>query len=147
MRQLALLAVAAASALAAAPAAAQTPIAGGGSFNDAPVLDVGSYADTLRGGEQLFYGVEPEPGQIITATATVEGRSTTSYFLDLKLYSPLREEVGEDSEPFGQQDRRVQLQAETEPVEQPGVHSSRWLRARAGASTCPSSSTPGSSSR
>ena len=122
MRRLALLAVAAASALTAGPAAAQTPIAGGGSFNDAPVFDPGSYADTLRGGEQLFYGVELEPGQSVAATATVEGRSTTSYFLDLKLYSPLREEVGEGSEPFGRQDRRVELQAESEPGEQPGVH-------------------------
>jgi hypothetical protein len=86
------------------------------------VLEPGSYADTLRGGEQLFYGVELEPGQSVTATATIEGRSTTSYFMDLKLYSSLREEVGEESEPFGQQDRRVELRAEGEPAEQPGIH-------------------------
>ena len=44
----------------AAPASAQSPIAGAGSFNDAPVLAPGRYKDTLRGGEQLFYAVEPE---------------------------------------------------------------------------------------
>ena len=36
---------------------AQSPIAGAGSFNDAPVLAPGRYKDTLRGGEQLFYAV------------------------------------------------------------------------------------------
>ncbi len=122
MRLPPLVALAAGIALTAAPAAAQTPIAGGGSFNDAPVLEPGSYADTLRGGEQLFYGVQLEPGQGVTATATVEGRSTTSYFMDLKLYSSQREEDGEGSEPFGQQDRRVELRAESEPAEQPGIH-------------------------
>jgi hypothetical protein len=122
VRLVALLAVAAACALTAAPAAAQTPIAGGGSFNDAPVLEPGSYADTLRGGEQLFYGVELQPGQRVSATATVAGRSTTSYFMDLKLYSPLREEIGEGSEPFGQQDRRVELRAQSEPATRPGIH-------------------------
>ncbi len=122
MRLLALVAVAASSALAAAPAAAQSPIAGGGSFNDAPVLEPGRYADTLRGGEQLFYGVELQPGQSVQATATVAGRSTTSYFMDLKLYSPQRQEIGEASEPFGEQDRKVELRAESEPAQQPGVH-------------------------
>jgi hypothetical protein len=122
VRLLAIVAVAAASALPAAPAAAQSPIAGGGSFNDAPVLEPGRYADTLRGGEQLFYGVELQPGQSVQASATVTGRSTTSYFMDLKLYSPQRQEVGDASEPFGEQDRRVDLRAESEPAQQPGIH-------------------------
>jgi hypothetical protein len=122
VRLVLVLAVALASAVPAAPAAAQTPIAGGGSFNDAPVLEPGSYADTLRGGEQLFYGVQLEPGQRVTATATVDGRSTTSYFMDLKLYSSLRQEAGDGSAPFGQQDRRVELRAESEPAELSGIH-------------------------
>ena len=46
----------------AAPASAQSPIAGGGSFNSAPVLAPGKYKDTLRGGEQLFYAVTLKPG-------------------------------------------------------------------------------------
>jgi hypothetical protein len=122
VRLLAIVAVAAASALLPAPAAAQSPIAGGGSFNDAPVLEPGRYADTLRGGEQLFYGVELQPGQRVQAGATVTGRSTTSYFMDLKLYSPQRQEIGDASEPFGEQDRRVELRAESEPAQQPGIH-------------------------
>jgi hypothetical protein len=122
VRLLALVALAAASALAAAPAGAQSPIAGGGSFNDAPVLEPGRYADTLRGGEQLFYGVELQPGQSVQASATVAGRSTTSYFMDLKLYSPQRQEIGDASEPFGEQDRRVELRAESDPAQQPGIH-------------------------
>ena len=121
MRLRLLVALATASALTAAPAAAQTPIAGGGSFNDAPVLEPGTYADTLRGGEQLFYGVALRPGQQIEATATIEGRSTTSSFMDLKLYSAQREEVGEGSDPFGQQDRRIELQAAGEPADLPGI--------------------------
>jgi hypothetical protein len=122
VRLLAIVAVAAASALLSAPAAAQSPIAGGGSFNDAPVLEPGRYADTLRGGEQLFYGVELQPGQSVQASGTVTGRSTTSYFMDLKLYSPQRQELGDATEPFGEQDRRVELRAESEPAQQPGIH-------------------------
>jgi hypothetical protein len=75
-----------------------------------------------RGGEQLFYGVELQSGQSVKATATVAGRSTTSYFMDLKLYSPQRQEIGDASEPFGEQDRRVELRAESEPAQQPGIH-------------------------
>ena len=56
-----LLAVVLALALA-APASAQSPIAGAGSFNDAPVLAPGRYKDTLRGGEQLFYAVTSSRG-------------------------------------------------------------------------------------
>ena len=75
----------------AAPASAQSPIAGGGSFNDAPVLAPGKYKDTLRGGEQLFYAVTLKPGQQLTAGATVSGRTESSYFMRMSIYSPLRE--------------------------------------------------------
>jgi len=108
--------------IAAAPAGAQTPIAGGGSFNDAPVLEPGAYADTLRGGEQLFYAVELEAGQRVAATVEIEGRSTTSHFMAVALYTALRAEAGEDTQSFGPQDRRVSLRAESEPAEQPGLH-------------------------
>ena len=108
--------------IAAAPAGAQTPIAGGGSFNDAPVLEPGAYADTLRGGEQLFYAVEPEAGQRVAATVEIEGRSTTSHFMAVALYTALRAEAGEDTQSFGPQDRRVSLRAESQPAEQPRLH-------------------------
>jgi hypothetical protein len=106
--------------LVAAPAAtAQTPIAGGGSFNDAPVLAPGKYEDTLRGGEQLFYAVELKPGQKLAAGATVKGRTDSSYIMKFALYSPLREKAGfdgEQSEPFGQSDRSVSMRIEGQAV-------------------------------
>jgi Ca-activated chloride channel family protein len=106
--------------LVAAPsAAAQSPIAGGGSFNDAPVLGPGRYKDTLRGGEQLFYAVQLKPGQKLTAGATVTGRTDGSYIMKLALYSPLREKDvfdGEQSEPYGQTDRSASMRVEGQPV-------------------------------
>ena len=106
MRRVLLLAFAVFGALA-SPAAAQSPIAGGGSFNDAPVLAPGRYADTLRGGEQLFYGVALKPGQKLTAGATVAGKTDASYLMRLQIYNPLRDEDafdGEQSQSFGQTD-------------------------------------------
>ncbi len=103
----------------AAPASAQSPIAGGGSFNDAPVLAPGRYKDTLRGGEQLFYAVSLKPGQKLTAGLTVSGRTDSSYFMKLALYNPLREKDvfdGEQTEPYGQSDRSASLRVEGKAV-------------------------------
>jgi len=103
----------------AAPASAQSPIAGGGSFNDAPVLEPGRYKDTLRGGEQLFYAVSLKPGQKLTAGVTVAGRTDTSYFMKLALYSPLREKDvldGTQTEAYGPLDRSESLRVEGKPV-------------------------------
>ena len=106
--------------LAAAPtASAQAPIAGGGSFNDAPVLAPGRYKDTLRGGEQLFYAVQLKPGQKLSAGATVSGRSQTSYLMQLVLYSPLREKDsfdGQQTDAYGPNDRSTSMRVEGEPV-------------------------------
>jgi hypothetical protein len=105
--------------LLAAPASAQSPIAGGGSFNDAPVLEPGRYKDTLRGGEQLFYAVSLKPGQKLTAGLTVAGRTDTSYFMKLALYSPLREKDifdGEQTESYGGSDRSASLRVEGQRV-------------------------------
>jgi hypothetical protein len=115
----ALIGAVSAAALLAAPAAAQTPIAGSGSFNDAPELAPGRYADTLRGDETLFYGVRLKPGQRLTAGATVKGRAGGSYFIKLTIYSPLRAadiNAGEQTESFGQTDRSVSLRVEGKPV-------------------------------
>ena len=114
-----LLGVVAAFALTAAPAAAQGPIAGGGSFNDAPVLKPGRYTDTLRGGEQLFYAVDLKPGQKLTAGATVKGRTDSCYFMTLQIYNPLRAEDssdGEQTESYGQSDRSASLRVEGQRV-------------------------------
>ena len=115
----ALLGALAVLALTAAPAAAQAPIAGGGSFNDAPVLKPGRYTDTLRGGEQLFYAVELKPGQKLTAGATVKGRTDSSYFMTLQIYNPLRAEDvfdGEQTASYGQRDRSASLRVEGQRV-------------------------------
>ena len=115
----ALLVALAALALAVTPAGAQTPIAGGGSFNDAPVLKPGRYTDTLRGGEQLFYAVELKPGQKLNAGATVKGRTDSSYFMRLLIYNPVRADDvfdGEQAEPYGQTDRSASLRVEGQRV-------------------------------
>ncbi len=103
----------------AAPAAAQSPIAGSGSFNDAPVLAPGKYKDTLRGGEQLFYAVSLKPGQKLTAGLTVSGKTDGSYFVKLAIYSPLREKDlsdGEQTEAYGSNDRSASLRVEGQTV-------------------------------
>jgi Ca-activated chloride channel homolog len=65
VRRRALLLALAAALVAAAPAAAQEPepVVGGGSFLTAPLLESGSYTDTLLPAERLYYGVELEAGQ------------------------------------------------------------------------------------
>jgi hypothetical protein len=103
----------------AAPASAQSPIAGSGSFNDAPVLAPGKYKDTLRGGEQLFYAVSLKPGQKLTAGLTVTGKTDGSYFIKLGIYSPLREKDlsdGEQTESYGSNDRSASLRVEGQTV-------------------------------
>jgi len=115
----ALIAALAGLALTAAPAGAQTPIAGGGSFNNAPVLEPGRYTDTLRGGEQLFYAVELKPGQKLNAGATVKGRTESSYFMRLEIYNPLREDDvfdGQQTAAYGQNDRSASLRVEGQRV-------------------------------
>jgi hypothetical protein len=58
----------------AAPAAAQAPdpVVGGGSFNAAPILEPGSYRDTLLPTEYLYYAFRLEPGQRLHVTANAD---------------------------------------------------------------------------
>jgi hypothetical protein len=131
----ALLVALAALALAATPAAAETPIAGGGSFNDAPVLGPGRYADTLRGGEQLFYAVTLKPGQKLTAGATVKGRTQSSYFMRLQIYNPVRADDvfdGQQTASYGQSDRSASLRVEGQRVGEDNGGSSDDLYAEPG---------------
>jgi hypothetical protein len=107
----------------AAPASAQSPISGGGSFNDAPVLAPGKYKDTLRGGEQLFYAVTLKPGQQLTAGATVSGRTDSSYFMRMSIYSPLREKdvfKGTQTDSYASSDKSVSLRVEGQRVGERG---------------------------
>jgi hypothetical protein len=64
-------------ALLSAPAAAAaqeqgTPVVGGGSFANAPLVEPGSYRDTLLPGERLFYGIKLEAGQKLHVTAQLD---------------------------------------------------------------------------
>jgi len=95
-----------------APEFTGEPIVGGGSFNDAPRLEPGTYTDTVVSGETNFYRVALQRGQRLAASATVdastlqrdfsapdydEGLDNQSYRLDL--WSPIREPlVDENSE-------------------------------------------------
>jgi Ca-activated chloride channel homolog len=101
-------------ALLALPAAARsqsagTPVVGGGSFNTAPLLQAGSYSDTVAAGETVYYKVHMQKGQILSATATVDtsqietdfsspnynsGLANLDYTMDI--YSPLREQLSDD---------------------------------------------------
>jgi hypothetical protein len=131
----ALLGALAALALAAPPAGAQTPIAGGGSFNDAPVLAPGRYTDTLRGGEQLFYAVTLKPGQMLTAGATVKGRTQSSYAMTLQIYNPVREDDnfdGEQTASYGPSDRSASLRVEGKRVGETNAGSSSDVYAEPG---------------
>ena len=130
-----LLGALAALALAAPPAGAQTPIAGGGSFNDAPVLAPGRYTDTLRGGEQLFYAVTLKPGQMLTAGATVKGRTQSSYAMTLQIYNPVREDDnfdGEQTASYGPSDRSASLRVEGKRVGETNGGSSNDVYAEPG---------------
>lgn len=51
-----------------------TTVVGAGSYNEAPVLEDGTYMDTLRGSETNVYAVELEPGQRMNAEVTLVGR-------------------------------------------------------------------------
>jgi hypothetical protein len=99
--------------LLAAPAAAQaqegTPVVGGGSFNTAPVLKAGRYADTVAAGETVYWKVAMSKGQILRVRATVDTSEIETDFsandylpgldnldYDLDLWSPLREPLSDE---------------------------------------------------
>jgi Ca-activated chloride channel family protein len=69
--------------LAATPAAAQdpTPVVGGGSFTDAPIIEPGTYRDTVLPEEYLYYGVRVGAGQRLRVT--LNAGLTSEEFSDL----------------------------------------------------------------
>jgi hypothetical protein len=87
----------------AAPAAATaqtqgTPVVGGGSFADAPLLEPGSYRDTILPGERLFYGIRLEPGQQLRMRAKLDVKAgeidqDTAVGFSIGLQTPLREVI------------------------------------------------------
>ena len=84
-----------------ATAAAQTQgtaVVGGGSFADAPLLEPGSYRDTILPGERLFYGIRLEPGQQLRMRAKLDVKpgevdQDTAAGFSIGLQTPLREVI------------------------------------------------------
>jgi Ca-activated chloride channel family protein len=69
------------------------PAVGGGSYNDAPLLEPGRYRDTLRPGERVFYAFDVKPGQRLHVRATVpgDGGPLPGDVFALGVETPLRE--------------------------------------------------------
>jgi hypothetical protein len=96
---LALLAPSSAGAQEAAPAV------GGGSFATAPLIEPGSYRDTILPGERLFYGIELQAGQRLRVKGQLDydddDISPSLSNFSVGIQTPLREvdiseQVGED---------------------------------------------------
>jgi Ca-activated chloride channel family protein len=83
VRLAALFAVVAALLVGAAPASAQDPepVVGAGSFTTAPILEPGTYRDTVLPEEYLYYGVRVAAGQRLRAT--LKAGLTSAEFSDL----------------------------------------------------------------
>ena len=97
-RRLATVAVVAlAGASATQPALAAFEVSGAGSFNRAPVLEPGDYADTIQTTEDLFYAVTVRRGQRVTIGAVLRrdrGEKPTSQAeLRVRIYNASRQEI------------------------------------------------------
>ncbi len=76
------------------------PVVGGSSFSDAPTLEPGTYADTIRPGEVLLYRVRADWGQAPAMTFTVQPDSrlegltdALGLLVDVTAYGPDRTPV------------------------------------------------------
>lgn len=90
----------AAPAAAGAPDSHGDPVVGGGSFADAPLIESGSYRDTILPGERLFYGVRLDPGQQLRVAAQLDVKAgsidtDTAAGFAVGLQTPLREVITE----------------------------------------------------
>jgi Ca-activated chloride channel homolog len=72
-----------------------SPVQGGGSFTEAPLLDEGNYSDTIRLTEELFYAVELSEGQGMKVVAQLRGERNgpkdAALLGQLQVYSTLRD--------------------------------------------------------
>ena len=64
-----------------------TPVVGGGSFNAAPILEPGSYRDTILPDEYLYYGFRLEAGQRLRVTVTTRDRQRGDQRMGLTYFS------------------------------------------------------------
>jgi len=74
------------------------PVVGGGSFANAPLLEPGSYRDTILPGERLYYGVRLEAGQQLRMRAKLDVRAgevdrEVADGFSIGLQTPLREVI------------------------------------------------------
>jgi Ca-activated chloride channel family protein len=83
----------------ATPAAAQTtvgtPVVGGGSFNNAPILAPGTFRDTILPAEYLYYGFKLEAGQQlhIKAQTDIDHAAINAMgvlYVSLNIHTPTR---------------------------------------------------------
>jgi Ca-activated chloride channel family protein len=85
----------------AAPAAAQTaatPVVGGGSFNAAPILQPGTYSDTVLPAEYIYYAVRVGAGQRLRLSGATDLNATDLLHMGvtqvfLTIHSPTRMDV------------------------------------------------------
>lgn len=83
-----------------APLQAQSaqPVKGAGDFSGAPALSSGSYSDTIRLREELFYGVELVEGKKVRVVANILGQpggpQDPTIAAQLRIYGPLRDLTG-----------------------------------------------------
>jgi hypothetical protein len=90
------------AAVTAAPARAQDaaePVVGGGSFNAAPLLEPGTYRDTLLLGEYLYYAIRVEAGQRLHVGVRIRDVDADTWkraqdAFSINLHTPQREMVG-----------------------------------------------------
>jgi len=81
-------------------AAQAEPVVGGGSFANAPLLEPGTYRDTILPGERLYYGVRLDAGQRLRVRAKLDVKPgevdvDTAAGLSIGLQTPLREVITE----------------------------------------------------
>ena len=87
----------------------------GSSFNNAPTVPPGQYKFNIINGETKYYAVEVQPGQRLSAVATLVGQQDLGLVnvigasLDLKGYNTLRQEAT----PFSTKDNDVNVGNET----------------------------------
>lgn len=76
------------------PGGRPVPVTGGGSFDDAPVLDgTGTYTDSIRTGEFLYYKVYVGWGQSLSWRATFGASDTSGLWAGTQMYTPTRQAI------------------------------------------------------
>ena len=88
-----------------------TPIAGAGSFNDAPLIEAGRYSDTVVTSESTYYAIEVAQGQQLGVVVKFDKSLLPQFgepgfdasadavsLYDVEIYTPLRQPADGDSD-------------------------------------------------